>query len=279
MIVARSPLFRIVFALLAFLVCSPGFSQSVTPQNELDKKYTPNENSIFNGRGNSERTRSVSGEDKPDVTIANAVKFIPTSLFRFKTVFQYERKLFNPVTLVIGTGKAFGTDVIESLGSEFATFRNNSSTDLTYNDIESNSSFKRGRLILHVGAKIYFSGKAFDGSYVEFNYRRDRIEHELTPTINSIRVDGDNVALFTTSGFSFGYGYMGTAGPKNNITHEFFFNFGIKNVSFSRFEKAYVGTPLVSGGNNDYVYRRTVGTIDYRIVPSINIGYIFGFGF
>ena len=53
--------------------------------NELDKKYTPPQNSIFNNL-NVKNNQSSSGRE---VEIKNAIKFCPTLLLRQKVAFFY----------------------------------------------------------------------------------------------------------------------------------------------------------------------------------------------
>src|ERR1041384_2823795 len=94
----------------AFFFCQ--VSQAQTTEQELDNKYTPNQNSIFNNllkKGNS------SSSSSDDIEIKNSVQFCPTLMFRQKVGLFYERELGGPLSIVVGVAKAFGNDIFQSL--------------------------------------------------------------------------------------------------------------------------------------------------------------------
>jgi hypothetical protein len=260
--------FRISFIIF---VLASGRGLAQTPGgNELDSKYTPNSSSVFNNsvRKNNDPNGSA------DISFHQALKFSPTLLARQKVALFYERG-FGAVTACLGLGKAFGKDILQDIGfTAFTDFYD--AKVLAPGDIVNNSIYYGSGLYASFSMKVFFSGTAFDGGFVEFNYKKDKFSYYLNPTVDSRRITNGNVVDFTMNAFSFGYGYAGVSGVHSNITHEFFFNSGIKLFNISRFDKVDTNN---GSGNVDMTYRRSSQDIKARLLPTLNIGYVFGFGF
>jgi len=65
------------------------------------------------------------------------------------------------------------------------------------------------------------------------------------------------------------------SGEKSNFTHDFFISFGIKAFKYTEYD---VVTP--AGLNANPVYQKsTSGTVSAKVLPALNMGYAFGFGF
>jgi hypothetical protein len=236
-----------------------------------DKKYTPNKNSIFNNL----LTKNTEPGSSGTTEIRNVIKFCPTLLLRQKVALFYERDIASAFSINFGIGKAFGNDYLQYLYlSAFSDF--NTGSTLAAGQVMDNSEYTGSKPMLHVGFKIFFSGTTFEDGYVEFNYRRETMDYTLNSNVGGYRVEKGNLASFKMNAFSFGFGYMDVSGVRNNITHEFFMNFGIKNFSFTSFV-AY--DKLNTWGQTERVYERTHLESQARILPSFNMGYIFGFGF
>lgn len=265
----RSRLY-IGFLFLNFFIVAQVTNQR---DNELDKKYTPPQSSLFNNL-NIKNNQSSSGSD---VLIKNVIKFCPTLLFRQKFVFFYEREVAKGFSINAGLGKAFGEDPFEKA---FLSLSSNDSKNkqLSAFDLLGSAKFDNSSLFISVGFRLYYSGKSFDGGFVDFNYRNERVDYLLNPTISGYRVEGSTKASFKISAFSFGFGHTFVGGQKNNITHELFMNFGIKIIKFPEYERVdNIVSPIT--GYSETVYQRTTAEITARILPSINLGYVFGFGF
>jgi hypothetical protein len=264
---------KVVVFITSFLLSLNCLSQTVVTDSEMDKKYAPNENSIFN----TTRKKGADGKSYvPEIIIKNSVKFCPTMLVRQKALFVYERKIKDGFSASFGLGKAFGDDLFQSIGPVLSTYTV-LANELRYDDLLENSTYFGSRPMLYTGLKIYFSGNAFEGGFLEFTYRREAMDYAVS-SIKSINFEGTNIATFKTNAFTFGFGFSGVSGKKDNITHEFFMNVGLKSINYSRFEKTYIGN-TVNTTPNDFVYRLGEGNLNYRIVPSMNMGYMFGFGF
>lgn len=261
---------RHIFFVAAVLCCRTGlYSQDkqVVTDNEQDKKYTPNASSIFNNLNKAKESGSSS------TTIKNLVKFCPTMILRQKVMFYYERQLMDNFTINFGVGKAFGDDFLQRsffVSKELSDDGNKLSSYV----LLSNSKFDKSTPYLYGGARIYFSSTTFDEGFIEVAYRNENLEYLLNTEVNGYRVDGSNRAKFKMNAFSFGYGFIEMVGPKNNFCHELYINFGIKYFRYTQFDK--VPTSVV---NSQYVYQKTNLEQKVRVLPAINVGYCFGFGF
>ncbi len=261
------------FILLTSLMGSFSYAQSSITESELDKKYTPNESSVFNNL----RAKNNGPADRvTEVTFRNNIKFCPTILLRQKLFLNYEIKAYDGIAFALGFGKSFGNDYFQSLNIATQSFNSNSDLVLNPDEILLNSTFASSDFLLHGGVKIYYSGKAFDGGYMEFNYRREKIDYTLFPNINGIKIDGDNLAEFKMRAYTFGYGYSWISGNNGKVSQDFFINIGIKLFNYSKFERIETNTGSLS---SSYAYTASGETANFKIIPSVNIGYSFGFGF
>lgn len=260
-------LFFLIPLLAGFFVVH---SQAPENGNELDRQYAPNPSSIFNN------TQKKSYESYDNSTsIKNVIKFSPTLLLRQRAALFYEREMFRGVSANIGIGKPFGNDIFQnaffSLGSVF-----NYSSSLSPGDVVGNGTYWGSYPSLSLGLKVYFLGETFDETYMEFNYRWERVDYLLDASVGGTRVDGENDVAFKMNGFNMGFGYTGLTGSNKNFTHEIYCNFGFKLFKYTTFDR--VNVKSVTGGT-ETVYRKTGDESSGRILPSLNMGYIFGFGF
>ncbi len=257
---------------LAFLLLffSSRLLQSQTTDPELDKKYTPNENSPFNM---TQINRDGGGSEK-EVSFGNSLKYTPTMLIRQKLYFSYERRLFKPVTIILGVGKAFGGDFIQgtylgSLGLLGGAGNNVIDLSTLYN----NSDYYDSSVLLSGGLRVYFSGTAFDGGFFEFFYRRETFEYHVQSKVGDYPLIGDNRLFYRMNGYSLGYGYQFIGGKKNKLVHEIAFNLGFKVVNYTEFDK------ITGSGSTPYKVIRTDKELSVNLYPAINFSYSFGFGF
>lgn len=262
--------FQLIFILI---FCYTALSsQTQLPPNELDNKYTPNGSSIFNNAVK----KSYDKNSYDEIEFIQVVKYCPTMLARQKVCFLYERSFAKGFVATGGLGKAFGRDIFQDGFFVLGLSRFSNNSVLSPEDALSNSTYLSSRPLVQLGAKYYFNNVSFEEAYFEINYRRERMTYLLEPTINSIRVDGENDVVFKMNGFSMGFGITILGGTKNNIVNELFLNFGIKTIRFTQYDALSVLNPI--SNRNDLIYRRTNEYLNTRIVPTINVGYSIGFG-
>lgn len=262
---------RLIMLSVLVSLFSPSFAQdkAPVPENPLDKKYTPGNNTIFNIQGSKNPLRTS------DVTVKNIIKFCPTMLLRQKVSFYYERQIIKGFAMQVGIDKAFGDDVFQRT---FFGLKDYKSLDdvLNPDDLLKNAKFYGSWPGLTLSARYYFSGFSFDEAYMELAYQYEKMNYLVDPTVNAYRVEGSNTASFKMNAFSFGYGFMIMAGTKSNISHEFFINFGIKYFKYTQFDFVTVKNAV----SNREVYRKSESLEQKeKLMPAINIGYRFGFGF
>ncbi len=265
-------LIRYTYALLLVIHCSFGSAQITLPKNELDDKYTPNASSMFNNLVK----KAYDENSYIEIEFKNVAKFCPTLLTRQKVFFCYERALYKGLVGVGGIGKAFGKDIFQNafIASGLSRFSDGSS--LEPKDAMATASYLGSSPLLHLGAKLYFSGTAFEEAFFEMNYRRERIDYLLPQLINGNIVDGENDIQFKMNAFSVGFGFTSVSGDKNNFVHEFFINFGLKSFKFTHYDFLNVQNPVTL--KNELTYRKADDFLSVRILPSLNIGYALGFG-
>ena len=260
---------RHIYALIFVLISGFVLGQTVLPKNELDDKYTPNASSMFNNLVKKAYDENAYVE----IEFKNVARFCPTMLIREKVFFAYERTLYKGLVGVAGIGKAFGKDVLQN--SYFAIFSNSDNNILNPNQ-GTIGTYLGSMPLLHAGIKIYFSGTAFEDAFFELNYRRERMDYLLPPIVNGNSVDGENDIQFKMNAFSIGFGFTSVGGEKSNIVHDFYINFGLKSFNYNQYDLVSVINPVNAKLEN--FYRKSDTYAKTRIVPSLNIGYAFGFG-
>lgn len=243
--------------------------------HDLDKQYTPGSNSIFNSDPNS-KNNNRSGITQ----VKNMIKFSPTMLFREKAVLFYEREIIKGITVIGGIGKAFGDDVFQKSYLELFSSTQPGSNSLSPDEILSNSKYYGSSPYLFVGMRAYFSEHTFDESYIELSYSHEKMSYSINDDyirdINYVSAANDNYVTFKMQAFSFGYGYSTLAGPKSNLSHTLHLNFGVKFLYFDEIS-AYTFSSVTNGQVPGY--QKTGSTLQTKIVPSVSLGYTFGFGF
>lgn len=240
-------------------------------ENEADKKYTPNPNSIFN---NLSKKNSDNGGGSDDITFRNSIGVCPTMIARQKVFVSGAFDLGHGICLNPGIGKSFGRDYLESAFLSIFSFGDYDDKVITAGALftNSNASFNGSSPLLSLAARVYFSGKTFDGGYIDFTYRYERTNYRLNSVVNGIAVSGGNDLRFTMNG---AYFTAGSTLVSNKFTHDFYVSLGIKFLSYTRYDKVSYTT----GYNSYYEYVRSNATLAGRIFPAISMGYIFGFGF
>lgn len=249
------------------------FSYSqVTPLNDLDKKYQPSENSIFN---KSKRKSEISRTGL--IELNNCIKFSPTAILSRKILFLYERQIVDGFTFNLGVGKAFDADRVSRI--LFSEFTDRSGEMIMYPaSVITNSEYDESSVLLQGGLRFYYSGQTYDEGYIEINFRQETMNYILNSKVDGYKVEGSRVVKMVMKMYNFGYGYTLVAGKNNNFIHDFFLNFGINYCKYTRFSLVESNTPF-NNGYYDMVYRGTTSFPVVRLLPFINVGYAFGFGF
>lgn len=253
----------------AFTVCY------VAQSNDLDSRYTPPAKSVFDM--NPSNAGVFAGKS---TTNKNFIKLIPTMLARQRVAGIYEREITNSFSAYAGIGKAFGQDVFQNAFLQlFSSF--NFEQERLYPDvILSNSKFHASSPIIITGVRLYISDMTFEDSYLDFNYRYEKtgylLEQQFVKDINY--TSSDKIINFRMHALNFGYGFTRLFGEKKNFSSEFFFSVGMKYFLYDEVvEKEGVLPP---GWIGSYRYHEKSGKFAVsRIIPAINIGYCFGFGF
>jgi hypothetical protein len=246
-------------------------AQTSLPKNDLDDKYTPNASSMFNNLVK----KAYDENSYVEIEFKNAVKFWPIMLAREKAFFTYERTVVKGLVGVAGIGKGFGQDVFQKVYFAIGDPENGSA--MTINQALNNSSYLGSTPLLHLGAKLYFTGTAFEDGFVEFNYRHERVDLLLPTIVNGTNIDGENDVRMKMNGFSVGLGFTSVSGEKSNFVNEFYINLGFKSFNFTQYDLVSVQNPI--SGKNELFFRKASDTYsNARILPSFNVGYALGFG-
>ncbi|MBA3681282.1 MAG: hypothetical protein H0W73_08985 [Bacteroidetes bacterium] len=263
---------RYILFIIAAFSFSALYSQVIVndKDNEYDKKYTPNESSIFNNLNKNNPQVSSSSP----VEIKNAIKFSPTSILRLKASFSYQREIYNGIAANLSIGKAFGKDVMQmAYFSVFETYNNNV---LSPSDASSYSVYDASSPLVSPSLRVYYSGKSFDEGYVEFGYAFERTDYLLNTKVFDYEVRGSRKCTFKMNAVYFGFGHTFVTGPKNNLIHDLYMNVGIKMFEVTRFNRIEATGAF---GATQVYYTAGSPTLSARIVPAFNMGYSFGFGF
>jgi hypothetical protein len=268
------------YTFFCFLFCSSIESQAQdapteNPNIKFDKKYTPNQNSIFNLSGKKNKSNSSGDYSREDITVKQIIKFCPTALFRSKVLFYYDIAIAKGLVGSVGIGKAFGFDFFQKTFLEF-NLSETSNEGASLNALFDNSTYLKSNLYLSGGLKFYVDGNSYDGDFIQFKYSREKLTLQMNSKINANYIEGDKECIFAMNAFSFGYGYTFMSGQKRNFSHEFFIGTGVKFFTYSN----YI---LVKNANNPLApndsYVRSPTNLKTRILPSLTMSYAFGFGF
>lgn len=265
----------IVFLYFAFAGSISAQSQENSQESNtnLDKKYTPNQNSIFNILNKKTSPSSYKGGA---VTVQNFIKYSPAALGRRKILFYYERNLVQGLSLNIGLGKAIGEDIFQKTYlKNFANVTSNG-IQVRASEIYQYSSYSGSNLYVSAGLKFYLFSGTFEDEFLQFSYARETMKYALNDKINGIVVQGeDKIVDFKMDAFNFSFGYNFLTGLNKNLSHEILIGVGAKLISYSKIER-------VNYSSGPYYPATFVKTNDYikaKIIPSINLSYCFGFGF
>jgi hypothetical protein len=264
----RSKYFTLTVLFTAHTCCY--LSQNDNSRN-LDEKYTPNDNSIFNVFA-----RPGSRSSYLNTSYQNYITFCPTLMARQKIVFAFEHCLNNRIRINAGIGRSFGTDLIRRAGLNYTeSYSLSFSDNLSEADIMQYGSFSKGGFILAGGIKFIIKSPDENTSiYLSLNYRHDRLNYVLPATISIYDVIGDNSAKINLNVLSGGMGYILTNTVQKRFTHEIFV---LANCTVSSFTNFQLQTGSLQNKNtykmndqNPLITKPSFG---------VSFGYALGFGF
>jgi len=237
-----------------------------------DVKYTPPSNSIFNYDSKASEPGSV--DDRK-----NAVKFIATMVARQHIAAFYEREIVKGVTATAGVGIAFGEDHFQKAFLEVFSGLSFEEGKIFADEILENSQYESSSPLLMIGGRVFFGGKSFEGNYFELSYRNQRNTYVLEDqyVLSQRYVSSSKAVDFKMHAFSMGIGMPGIFGKNKHFTHDLFFCMGMKIISYDEIiEKEVMMTTSISPVQ---ILEKSGGRMTAKIVPSISIGYAFGFAF
>lgn len=252
------------FFAFIFLLGFVAQAQHVPVDNELEKKYTPNSNSIFNDL--QRKQSEISGGSSS--SFKNAIKFTPTALLRQKVLFWYERELFSKFTVNLGVGKPFGKDIMQQVW--FALFNEfTPRTDyVAVGKMQENGNFSGSGLTLAIAPRIYFDG-AFEDSFFELVYMHERVDlmlQENQPPLNA-PIKGNKNVSFEMNSLSLNWGITWRAGRKEKLVNDFIIGLGAKYFTYDAFY-AYPS-----------YYQKSGHRLNTILFACASFGYSLGFGF
>jgi hypothetical protein len=268
--------------------CGGMYAQEKPGQpNELDDKYLPGENSLFNNE-------SSSSSNKNNDEFKNIISFNPTMMLRQIASLEYSRKVVDYVAVQAGIGLCFGQDFIASMGnnSELLDGRNNTySTDslVTYYSLQRASSFSKNSLFSTFSVKFLLDDDW--GSYIEVNSRFYSNNFSINESkLNSYNNYYGDKTIFngtpdfkvTNTVFNILLGGHAVSDGKIGISHDFFVGFGLRIASYNTYQVSTIKTYDPSSS-----YYSTNSTVIYNdapekqkiYAPSIVFGYKVGIGF
>ncbi|MCX6181134.1 MAG: hypothetical protein NT150_04310 [Bacteroidetes bacterium] len=252
----KSIIFSCIFMFISDILCAQN-------KNEFDDVYTPPATSLMGAKNFSHGAFS----DGPK----NIIKLSPTLLTRSIIAINYERFINPNLSLTGGLGYAFSRDWMLLLSSEFLSefsFTENSSLT-AYEIIYEGSFVKPGNMYYGLGMRIYYDGFLSDdiNSYVDLSGRFYANTFAITSQVGTTKTSINNSVINMSWGFS-----SCTSG-KIQTTHDFYFGFGMRVISYNKFVK------------QDVTYNFSTYTVDVMTNEKINVysptllaGYTFGVG-
>jgi hypothetical protein len=242
--------------------------------NELDNQFSPPPKSVFDINPLHMSGNSNDGADRK-----NFIKLMPTMLARQRVVALFEREVFSNFSAYIGLGKAFGDDVFQKAFLQLFSSFGFDNKRLYPDEILTNSKFNKSSPLLMLGVRTYFGETTFRDGFFDFNYRYEKVGYMLEEDFISRNnyISSDKIINFRMHAINLGYGYSTVLGDKNNFSSEFFFSVGMK---YFMFDEIRIAERTLPGYIGTQTYTEKSGKFSIaRIIPSINIGYCFGFGF
>jgi hypothetical protein len=284
---------KLVAIVLVFLQ-KLAFAQEATPglPNELDKMFVPDKNSIFySGPG-----AASSGNSSSPIEIKNTITFNPTLLIRRSVGLFYEHWFSEKFSVKGGLGFCYNVDRIQaitySMGIAQQAFSPARSSTVSIAKIMEDGVFEGPRLYSSVSLRLHWDS-FFGGDWNPF------LEANSQQHSNTLKMPSENVNYYNyydhsgliivnepvvhvrTFSLNLIYGSQFVTSGKVKTTHEFFFGMGLKNASYEVFRSSsqtlkdpeLIGDPIKIQVQEKTLERENI------LIPSLLMGYVFGFGF
>lgn len=258
--------------------------------NDLDSKYTPDKNPLFNS---SSDVYTANSKNSNDPGIKNVVSFDIVNLGRSQATFYYERAINKILSAQVGIGTTFAKDQIQQtfIPVGITVFANNnennynnttngSSRSLT--DILKGSNYSSSGIFFAAGIKLYVSGTAPKGVFFQvgttyavsnllFNQNNNN-NYNGYPLVGSPNITVKNL------NFNFTWGYQFIVGVgKVKFVNTVYAGIGIKKITYTD----VVDYPSYYNSNTaNYTtpYTGIDGTQKTVVMPSIIVGFSIGMG-
>ena len=280
------------FSLFFLAYAFTNFAQDMKslPQNELDKQFTPGNNSILNKLASKYSDKRNHGCEM----IRNAVEFNPTMLVRKQIYFQYERGITDKITYQIGLGNSYGIDPLLVFSSGLAVSQN----QWNQNYLKLNSILTNGSLsgifnpIISIDFKFFNgywifgnnwsaqteSSERFDGIYTQVGLRAIFNEIDLNGIYSGTNQNlesGNLKAGVQTYYVTLKSGRVFTTDGAFHTTHDFYIGLGLRAAFYDAIQQINSNT----NSNQNTFLNIMGGNKQSSFAPAILLGYTLGFGF
>jgi hypothetical protein len=285
---------------LLLLITTENFAQTDSlKKSKLDDQYEPNGNSVFN----SNTIRGSKSGGRVSVPLKSAVKVTPFQLIRGNLLAEGELAIGSSYSFLFGAGYQFMPDLMLEnfnasgpFGYDLA-FGFKNPDYLNLDELLKGAEFLSGGAVIKLGMRTYVSsfpkvflsryygqnfsvdGRAINDWYQNLSVTYNAMSYQLDTTqlFNGAKIEGASViqvkSFFLMGGFGFCYARSGHV----KTIHDFYFNFGLRYVRFTGFERVQYSLPLQLPPQ--YAYKSSGEQRNKILVPSIHVGYAFGFGF
>lgn len=282
------------YILLLFLLCFiPGLAQNKkTPKpNDLDKVFTPPENSILGGKpGKGKRMQSASG-------FRNIIKWNPTLLTRGTIGFLYERWLSDRISVMGGIGKNFARDLGQTNSLVAYMFEdmvgNFSRSTIPLDYILTNGQLTSDIHPFFSGNFRYYFGSFAEQStntYIDFGIRFSQYTVDLNKSNfgadifdlgnnNYYRFMGSAFADVRNTSYTLNFGFQKITSGTIKTAHNLYFGPGLRKTSVPVFYQTATNTISYSGSSYSEYFQSKSSTRENHFVPMLMVGYVFGIAF
>lgn len=276
------------------------FAQTDSLQkSKLDEQYEPAGNSVFN----SKNIRGGRSGGRLSLPLAGAVKVTPFQLVRGNLLTEGEIAIGNSYSFLFGAGYQFMPDLMLEnfsasgpFGYDLA-FGFKNPDYLNLDELLKGAEFLKGGAVIKLGMRIYVSsfskvffsryygqnftvdGRAINDWYQNLSITYNSMSYQLdtTQSFSGAKIEGANTiqvkSFFLMGGFGFSYARSGHV----KTVHDLYFNFGLRYVRFTGFDRIQTTHPLQVPPQ--YAYKLSGELRNKILLPSIHVGYAFGFGF
>lgn len=266
------------YSFAVFIIFCKGLLAQQKPVNELDNLYTPPDNSVFDGNGNT--AAAVASRDPSETTLA--VKFNPTLLIRQAAAIWSEYRISERMSLSGGLGYCYRKDpVLAGVSALGMDFDSDSKSALSLGEIMQEGIYRPGTNIF-----LSFASRVYNNDYYDHHFY---YEMGARFYVNTLQISGSTsklqypvkdepVTKIKSWVFSTVYGIQFISSGKIQTVHDFYLGGGFRSTSFNIFDREEINTMVNGYPARNYVYVMS-GLRDHALTPVIMAGYALGFSF